>query len=221
MRMILLGAPGAGKGTQAKLLMDKYGIIQISTGDILRENVKTGTELGKNAKSYMEKGLLVPDEVIISMTKERFKKPDCANGFILDGFPRTVAQADALEALLKEMSLKLDACVCVEVPSEELVKRISGRRVCGNCGEPYHIFNKKSKVEGKCDKCNSDLVHRKDDYEETVVNRLKVYQNETFPLLEYYENRKLVIKVDGLGDINQIFDNIVNLLNNRGRKAAH
>ena len=212
MRFILLGAPGAGKGTQAKLLIDKYHIVQISTGDILRENVKTGTELGKNAKSFMEKGLLVPDDVIISMIESRLVKPDCKNGFILDGFPRTVAQADALDALLKKMSLKLDACICIEVPEEELIKRLSGRRVCGSCGESYHIYNNRAKVDGKCNSCGSDLVHRKDDHEDTVRNRLKVYNNETLPLMEYFTRKGLALNVDGLGDINAILQMIVSKL---------
>ncbi len=208
MRFILLGAPGAGKGTQAKQLTDKYKIVQISTGDILRENVKAGTPLGANARSFMEKGLLVPDDVIISMIEERLSKPDCSNGFILDGFPRTVAQADALGSLLTKMGLKLDACVYVEVPEEDLIKRISGRRVCNNCGDSYHVFFNKPKNEGVCDKCGSGLIHRKDDHEDTVRNRLKVYHNETHPLLDYYLKQRIVLNIDGTGDINDIFTRI-------------
>jgi len=209
MRFILLGAPGAGKGTQAKQLIEKYNIVQISTGDILRENVKAGTELGKNAHSYMEKGLLVPDELIISMIEGRLVKSDCKNGFILDGFPRTVAQADALGALLKKMGLALNACVYVEVPEEDLIKRISGRRVCNGCGESYHIHFNKPKTEGICDKCSVQLIHRKDDHEDTVRNRLKVYHNETHPLLDYYLKQGIVLKIDGTGEINDIFNRIV------------
>lgn len=208
MRFILLGAPGAGKGTQAKQLTDKYKIVQISTGDILRENVKAGTPLGANARSFMEKGLLVPDDVIISMIEERLSKPDCSNGFILDGFPRTVAQADALGSLLTKMGLKLNACVYVEVPEEDLIKRISGRRVCNNCGDSYHVFFNKPKNEGVCDKCGSGLIHRKDDHEDTVRNRLKVYHNETHPLLDYYLKQRIVLNIDGTGDINDIFTRI-------------
>lgn len=208
MRFILLGAPGAGKGTQAKQLTDKYKIVQISTGDILRENVKAGTPLGASARSFMEKGLLVPDDVIISMIEERLSKPDCNNGFILDGFPRTVAQADALGSLLMKMGLRLDACVYVEVPEEELIKRISGRRVCNGCGESYHVFFNKPKNEGVCDKCGAGLIHRKDDHEDTVRNRLKVYHNETHPLLDYYLKQGIVLNVDGTGDINDILARI-------------
>lgn len=218
MRFILLGAPGAGKGTQAKLLVDKFNIVQISTGDILRENVRMGTALGTNAKSFMEKGLLVPDDVIISMIEDRLSKPDCKGGFILDGFPRTVAQADALAALLKKMGLTLDACVCIGVPEEELIRRLSGRRVCGNCGEPYHIHFNRPKVDGKCDKCSSELIHRKDDHEDTVRNRLKVYNNETRPLLDYYTANGLAVNVDGTGDINAILDKIVKTIAGRGKK---
>ncbi|EKD69261.1 MAG: hypothetical protein ACD_47C00189G0001 [uncultured bacterium] len=208
MRFILLGAPGAGKGTQAKQLTERYKIVQISTGDILRENVKAGTALGANAKSYMEKGLLVPDGVIISMIEERLSKPDCKNGFILDGFPRTVAQADSLGALLEKMGLKLNACVYVEVPEEDLIKRLSGRRVCNSCGESYHVYFNKPKTEGVCDKCGAGLIHRKDDHEDTVRNRLKVFHNETHPLLDYYTKRNIVLNVDGTGEINEIFKRI-------------
>ncbi len=208
MRFILLGAPGAGKGTQAKQLTERYKIVQISTGDILRENVKAGTQLGMDARSYMEKGLLVPDGVIISMIEQRLSKLDCNNGFILDGFPRTVAQADALGSLLSKMGLKLNACVYIEVPEEDLIKRISGRRVCNSCGESYHVFFNKPASENVCDKCGAALIHRKDDHEETVRNRLKVYHNETHPLLDYYLNRGIVLKVDGTGDINDIFTRI-------------
>lgn len=208
MRFILLGAPGAGKGTQAKQLTERYKIVQISTGDILRENVKAGTALGTNARSYMEKGLLVPDGVIISMIEERLSKPDCKNGFILDGFPRTVAQADALGALLKKMGLALDACVYVEVPEEDLIKRISGRRVCNACGESYHVYFNRPKAEGVCDKCGAGLIHRKDDQEDTVRNRLKVYHNDTHPLLDYYTKLGLVLTVDGTGEIGDILNRI-------------
>ncbi len=208
MRFILLGAPGAGKGTQAKQLTDRYKIVQISTGDILRENVKAGTPLGVNARSFMEKGLLVPDDVIISMIEERLSKPDCNNGFILDGFPRTVAQADALGSLLTKMGLKLNACVYVEVPEEDLIKRISGRRVCNSCGESYHILFNKPEKEGVCGKCGAGLIHRKDDHEDTVRNRLKVYHNETHPLIDYYLKQGIVLNIDGTGDINDIFTRI-------------
>lgn len=215
MRLILLGAPGAGKGTQAKLLIEKYNIIQISTGDILRENVKNQTTLGLNAKNYMEKGLLVPDDIIVSMIKERIKKDDCKNGFILDGFPRTIAQADALTNILNEMNLKLNACVYIEVLEEELIKRLSGRRVCNKCGESYHVIFNRPKKEGICDKCQSELIHRKDDQEETIKNRLKVYFNETIPLLDYYTKQNLIVKVDGMGEIHEIFNKIVNALNKK------
>lgn len=218
MKIVMFGAPGAGKGTQAKHLIEKYGILQISPGDILRENVKTGTELGKNAKGYMEKGALVPDSIIISMIEERLSRPECKKGFILDGYPRNIAQAEALEAFLAKSSSDLDACIFVDVPEEELIKRLSGRRVCGSCGEPYHVAYNPPKVAGKCDKCSSDLVHRKDDLEETVRNRLKVYQKETRPLLDFYAKKNLVVKIDGTGEISAIMGRIENGLASKSKK---
>ena len=218
MRIVMFGAPGAGKGTQAKHLIEKYGIIQISPGDILRENVKTGTELGRTAKGYMEKGALVPDSIIVSMIEERLSRPECQKGFILDGYPRNIAQADALDAFLRRNSASLDACIFVDVPEEELIKRLSGRRVCGSCGEPYHVAYNLPKVAGKCDKCSSELVHRKDDQEDTVRNRLKVFQNETHPLLDFYTKKGLVVKIDGTGEIGAIMSRIETGLSARVKK---
>ncbi len=212
MNIILLGGPGAGKGTQAKLMIEKYNIPQISTGDILRAAVKEGTDLGKEAKRYMDAGKLVPDEVVIGIIKERLKEPDCEKGFILDGFPRTVPQAEALEKVLEQMGRKIDHVLSIEVPEEELIKRLTGRRTCRECGQGYHIIFNPPKEEGKCDKCGGELYQRDDDNEETVKNRLKVYQESTQPLIDFYSKKGLLRPVDGVGSIEDIFQRIVKIL---------
>ena len=208
MNLILLGAPGLGKGTQAKFLVRKYSIPQISTGDILREEVKSGTVLGLKAKEYMDKGQLVPDEVVVGMVEERVKKGDCTTGFILDGFPRTVAQADALEGTLQRMKKALSRVILVNVDEDELVKRLTGRRVCEKCGAGYHVIFDPPKQEGVCDKCQGKLYQRDDDKESTIRNRLKVYNNQTAPLIEYYQKKQLLSLVDGMGSIEEIFGRI-------------
>ncbi|QJA05721.1 adenylate kinase [Thermosulfurimonas marina] len=212
MNIVFLGPPGAGKGTQAKRITERYGIPQISTGDMFREHLSKGTELGKKAKEYMEKGQLVPDEIVLSMVEERLKQPDCEKGFILDGFPRTVPQAEALDEMLARWGKKIDYAIAIEVPDEELVKRLTGRRTCKNCGMMYHVIFKPPKVEGKCDACGGELYQRPDDNEETVRNRLKVYHESTAPLLDYYEKKGVLHRVDGLGSIDEIFERIVKIL---------
>jgi len=212
MNIVFLGPPGAGKGTQAKILVERYGIPQISTGDMLREHRAKGTELGKKAQEYMDKGQLVPDEIILGMVKERLSQPDCEKGFILDGFPRTVAQAEALDQLLAEMGKKLDFALALVVPDELLVERLTGRRTCKNCGMMYHIKYKPPKVEGKCDVRGGELYQRPDDNEETVRNRLKVYHESTAPLIEYYKNKGLLREIDGSKSIEEITQQIIQIL---------
>lgn len=207
MRIVLFGPPGAGKGTQASLLSEKYGAAHISTGDILREAVANKTEVGLKAKSYMDKGELVPDEVVIAIAKEKLGSIG-DEGFILDGFPRTIAQAKALDEALADLSKPLDAVVNLQVDEDELVRRLSGRRVCPNCGEPYHIDSKPPKVEGKCDKCGSDLVHRADDQPEAIRNRLKVYNDQTSPVLGYYESAGVLRNIPAVGGIQDILGRI-------------
>lgn len=207
MRIVLFGPPGAGKGTQAGLLTDKYKAVHISTGDILREAVAKTTEVGLLAKSYMEKGELVPDEVVIAIAKEKLESIG-DHGFILDGFPRTVAQAQALDAALLEIRKPLDAVVNLRVENEELVRRLSGRRVCPACGEPYNVDTKKPTVEGVCDKCGAELVHRADDQPEAIRNRLEVYDKQTSPVLGYYEQTGLLKSVEAAGDIADVFGNV-------------
>ncbi len=212
MNLILLGPPGAGKGTQAKMLMDKYDIPQISTGDILRAAVKDGTEMGRQAKEYMDAGKLVPDEVIIGIVKDRLKEDDCQNGYMLDGFPRTVPQAEALDAMLKEMDSKIDHVISIEVPDEELIERLTGRRTCRECGSGFHLKFDPPKTEGVCDKCGGELYQRDDDNVETVTNRLKVYKDQTQPLIDYYQGQGLIRPIDGMGGIKEIFERIVEVL---------
>ncbi len=212
MNIVFLGPPGAGKGTQAKMIAEKYGIPQISTGDMFREHLSKGTELGKKAKEYMDKGALVPDEIVLDMVEERLKQPDCEKGFILDGFPRTVPQAEALDKLLEKLGKKIDYAILIDVPDEELVKRLTGRRTCKKCGMMYHVMFKPPKEEGKCDVCGGELYQRADDNEETVRNRLKVYHEQTEPIIAYYEKKGVLHRIDGMGSIEEIFNRIVQLL---------
>lgn len=208
MNLILLGPPGAGKGTQAKMLVETYGIPQISTGDMLREAVKNQTQLGLEAKKYMDAGQLVPDEVVIGLVKERLGRDDCAQGFMLDGFPRTVPQAEALDKVLAEMGKGIDHVISIEVPNDELLKRLTGRRTCRNCGQGYHVVFDPPKKDGVCDKCGGELYQRDDDNEATVANRLKVYEESTKPLIDYYQAKGLLRPIDGVGAITQIFERI-------------
>ncbi len=212
MNIVFLGPPGAGKGTQAKRIAEKYGIPQISTGDMFREHLSKGTELGQKAKEYMDKGALVPDEIVLGMVEERLKQPDCEKGFILDGFPRTVPQAEALDKLLEKLGKKIDYAILIDVPDEELVKRLTGRRTCKKCGMMYHVMFKPPKEEGKCDVCGGELYQRADDNEETVRNRLKVYHEQTEPIIAYYEKKGVLHRIDGMGSIDEIFNRIVQVL---------
>ncbi|ABP67845.1 Nucleoside-triphosphate--adenylate kinase [Caldicellulosiruptor saccharolyticus DSM 8903] len=201
MRLIILGAPGAGKGTQAEYLSSRFGIPHISTGDILRENVKNQTELGKKAKEYMDKGLLVPDEIVIEIVKNRLMQDDCKNGFLLDGFPRTIAQAEALEKVLADLGQKIDKVLNIEVPDEKILERMSGRRICKSCGASFHVVYRPPKKEGICDICGGQLYQREDDKEETVKKRLEVYHAQTQPLIEYYKNKGLLVTAVGQEEI--------------------
>ena len=212
MNLILLGPPGAGKGTQAKMMIDKYHIPQISTGDILRAALKERTPLGLKAKEYMDKGLLVPDEVVIDIIRERLKEKDCQNGYILDGFPRTVAQAEALDKVLSAMNSGIDHVISIEVDKGELVKRLTGRRTCRQCGRGYHVIFDPPLNKDLCDKCQGELYQRDDDNEDTVRNRLDVYESQTFPLIQYYKEKDLIRSIDGQGGIQQIFYRIVKVL---------
>jgi adenylate kinase len=212
MNIILLGPPGAGKGTQAKMLIDEYQIPQISTGDILRAAVKEGTPLGKEAKSFMDKGELVPDSVVIGIVEERIQEPDCEKGYMLDGFPRTVPQAEALDQMLSKLSAQIDHVVSIEVANEELVKRLTGRRTCRECGAGYHVMFDPPTVEGVCDKCGGELYQRDDDNEETVTSRLNVYESQTLPLIDYYKTQGKIRPIDGVGEIKEIFDRITVVL---------
>ena len=212
MKIIMLGAPGAGKGTQAKKIADKYNIPHISTGDIFRANLKAGTELGKKAKEYMDQGLLVPDELTLELIMDRFKDPDCANGYVLDGFPRTIPQAEALTKALEEKGESIDFAINVEVPDENIVNRMSGRRACLACGATYHIVHIPTKVEGVCDRCGKELVLRDDDKPETVKKRLGVYHDQTQPLIEYYTSQNKLAEVDGTQEMEAVFQDIVKIL---------
>jgi adenylate kinase len=212
MKIIMLGAPGAGKGTQAKQIADKYSIPHISTGDIFRANIKNGTELGKKAKQYMDQGALVPDELTCDLVMDRIQQDDCKNGFVLDGFPRTIPQAEALDAALGKINEKMDYAIDVDVPDENIVNRMSGRRACLNCGATYHLISIPPKVEGICDRCGSEIVLREDDKPETVQKRLKVYHEQTQPLIDYYTNAGVLRTVDGTVDINDVFQAIVDIL---------
>ena len=208
MRLLIMGAPGAGKGTQAALIKEEYNIAHISTGDMFRKAIMEKTPMGVVAATYIEKGNLVPDDVTIALVRERLQEKDCNNGFLLDGFPRTYEQAVALDKILNDLHIKLDAVINISVNDEYLVERITGRRVCEKCGASYHIKAAKPKVDGVCDMCGGKLIQRKDDEEETIKNRLKVYYQKTKPVLDYYLEKGLVKNVSGVGDIEDIFNNI-------------
>lgn len=212
MNIILLGPPGAGKGTQAKRLIDKYGIPQISTGDMLRAALKEGTPLGLEAKKYMDQGALVPDSVVIGLVKERIQQADCSKGYMLDGFPRNVSQAEALDEMLNELGQKIDHVVCVEVPASDLIGRLTGRRTCRNCGAGFHVLFDPPRTDGVCDKCKGELYQRDDDNEATVSSRLKVYDDQTAPLISYYDKQGKLRRIDGVGSMDTILQRITAVL---------
>ena len=213
MKIIMLGAPGAGKGTQAKKIAAKYEIPHISTGDIFRANIKNDTELGNKAKSYMDQGLLVPDELVVDLVVDRVQQEDCKNGYVLDGFPRTIPQAEALDAALSNMNQAIDYAINIDVPDQNIVDRMSGRRACLTCGATYHIVNIPTKVEGICDVCGGNTVLRDDDKPETVLKRLHVYHEQTQPLIDYYSKKGVLVDVDGTMDMADVFATIENILN--------
>ena len=212
MKIIMLGAPGAGKGTQAKMIAEKCGIPHISTGDIFRANIKNGTELGAKAKEYMDKGLLVPDELVCDLVVDRIQQADCEKGYILDGFPRTIPQAEALENALNAIEQKLDYAIDIDVPDENIINRMSGRRACVGCGATYHVLFNPTKVEGKYDVCGESLILRDDDKPETVKKRLDVYHTQTQPLIDFYTERKVLVEVDGTQSMDKVFDDIMKIL---------
>ncbi len=212
MKIIMLGAPGAGKGTQAKMISEKYGLPHISTGDIFRANIKNGTDLGKEAKQYMDKGQLVPDELTVRILLDRVSQADCKNGYVLDGFPRTIPQAEVLDAELTKLNDKVDYAINVDVPDENIINRMGGRRACVNCGATYHLQFAPPKKEGICDTCGNELILRDDDKPETVKNRLDVYHKQTQPLIEYYGNKGVLKEVDGTVAMNEVFESIVSIL---------
>ena len=212
MKIVMLGAPGAGKGTQAKMIASKYQIPHISTGDIFRANIKNGTELGKKAKSYMDQGLLVPDELTVDLVIDRLANDDCKNGYILDGFPRTIPQAEELDAALAKLGEKMDYAIDVDVPDENIVSRMSGRRACTGCGATYHIVYNPSKKGDCCEVCGEKLILRDDDKPETVQKRLNVYHEQTQPLIDYYTKQGILKAVDGTQDMNDVFTAITNIL---------
>ena len=212
MKLIMLGAPGAGKGTQAKKIAEKYGIPHISTGDIFRANIKNGTELGNKAKSYMEQGLLVPDELTCDLVVDRIQQEDCSNGYVLDGFPRTIPQAEALKAALEKLGTTIDYAINVEVPDENIVTRMGGRRACLACGSTYHIVYNAPKVEDACDVCGAKLVLRDDDKPETVQKRLTVYHEQTQPLIDFYGKEGVLVEVDGTQNLEDVFQAITKIL---------
>ena len=212
MKIIMLGAPGAGKGTHAKKISEKYSIPHISTGDIFRANIKEGTELGKKAKEYMDQGLLVPDELTCDLVMDRIQQDDCKNGFVLDGFTRTIPQAEALTAALEKINEKMDYALDIEIADEKIVERMSGRRVCTKCGAPFHIVNIPPKTEGICDHCGGELEFRADDQPETVLKRLGVYHEQTQPLIEYYAKQGILKEIDGTKSVEEGFASIVEIL---------
>lgn len=209
LRAVLLGPPGAGKGTQAVRLVEKYEIPHISTGDIFRKNIKEGTELGKKAQEYMNAGALVPDELVVDLVKDRLQQDDCKNGFLLDGFPRTIFQAEKLDEFLSESNQKMDIVINLKVEKEALIKRLTGRRVCKDCGASYHIVNVPPKKEGVCDICGGELIQRKDDNIQTVENRINVYEDQTAPLIGYYKEAGSLVDFDGEASLDEVFDAIV------------
>ena len=212
MKIIMLGAPGAGKGTQAKKIADKYQVPHISTGDIFRANIKNGTELGMKAKTYMDQGLLVPDELVVDLVVDRLGQEDCVNGCVLDGFPRTIPQAESLDAALAAKGEAIDYAIDVDVPDENIINRMSGRRACVACGATYHIVHIPTKVEGICDRCGEKLILRDDDKPETVKKRLDVYHAQTQPLIDYYTSKNVLKSVDGTQDMEDVFPAIVDIL---------
>ncbi len=212
MKIIMLGAPGAGKGTQAKMIAEKYNIPHISTGDIFRANIKAGTELGVEAKKYIDQGLLVPDELTVKILLDRVAQDDCANGYVLDGFPRTIPQAEVLDNALTELGDKIDYAINVDVPDENIINRMGGRRACLACGATYHIAYVPPKKEGICDKCGQELILRDDDKPETVKNRLEVYHKQTQPLIDFYSNKGVLKSVDGTVDMKDVFAAICAIL---------
>ena len=209
MNLIFLGPPGAGKGTQAVKIVEKYGVPHISTGDIFRENIKNGTELGKKAQEYMNRGELVPDDLVIDLATSRLLQPDCENGFLLDGFPRTVYQAEKLDEFLSEHGSKIDVVLDIAVEKEELITRLTGRRVCKLCGASFHVVNIPPKQDGICDYCGGELIQRADDNIETVTNRIDVYESQTMPLIEYYEKAGNIAHIDGATGLDNVFGDIV------------
>lgn len=212
MKIIMLGAPGAGKGTQAKMLSERYGIPHISTGDIFRMNIKNNTELGQKAKGYMDAGQLVPDELVVDLVVDRIKAKDCMKGFILDGFPRTIPQAEALDYALNNQNEKIDYAINVDVPDENIIKRMSGRRACVGCGATYHLVYNPTKKEGVCNVCGEKLILRDDDKPETVQKRLNVYHEQTQPLIDYYNKKEAILTVDGTQDIDVVYNEITRVL---------
>lgn len=212
MKIIMLGAPGAGKGTQAKKIADKYHIPHISTGDIFRANLKEGTELGKKAKAYMDQGLLVPDELTVDLVLDRINHPDCKDGYVLDGFPRNIPQAESLTKALADAGQHVEFAINIEVPDEAIVARMAGRRACLNCGATYHVVHIPTKVEGICDRCGGQLILRDDDKPETVKKRLEVYHEQTKPLIDYYTKEHVLVEVDGTQEMEAVFRNIVDIL---------
>lgn len=212
LNLVLLGPPGAGKGTQAKSIATEYNIPHISTGDIFRKNIAEETPLGKKAKEYIDQGLLVPDQLTIDIVKDRLSQDDCKKGFLLDGFPRTVFQAESLDKMLQEDGKKIDVALLIEVPREDILKRMTGRRVCVSCGASYHVSFNPTKVEGICDVCGKEVIQRKDDKEDTVKERLNVYDNQTQPLISYYKECDKLSEVDGTQAIDKVFEDIKSLL---------
>ncbi len=212
MKIIMLGAPGAGKGTQAKMIADKYSVPHISTGDIFRANIKNGTELGMEAKKYMDQGLLVPDELTVKILLDRVAQDDCKDGYVLDGFPRTIPQAEVLDSELTKLGETIDFAIDVNVPDENIINRMSGRRACLSCGATYHIAHVPPKQEGICDRCGKELVLRDDDKPETVKNRLEIYHEQTQPLIDFYTEKGVLKTVDGTVPMNEVFDAIVAIL---------
>ena len=212
MKIVMLGAPGAGKGTQAKQIAAKYGVPHISTGDIFRANLKEGTELGLKAKVYMDQGQLVPDSLTLELIMDRFSKDDCKNGYVLDGFPRTIPQAEALTKALKDNNDRLDYAIDVDVPDENIINRMSGRRACAKCGGTFHIKYNPTKIEGICDLCGGELYIRNDDKPEIVQKRLVAYHEQTQPLIDYYRNEGILKTVDGTQDVDKVFEDIVAIL---------